>query len=312
MENDMRPVMVSIQCLVFNHEHYLRKCLDGIVMQKTNFRFEAVVHDDVSTDKSVEIIREYSERYPNIIKPIYEKENQWSKGNLDTVMRDACIGKYMAICEGDDFWTDTNKLQEQFDVMELNPEYSICFNRVQVVEKDGVTKRNLIPWKESKIKQGIVTMKTVVDEEFLGQHWCFHTCSFFMRREIYSKYIEFRKNVLTSFPYGDMPLIMCALTTGNGFYIDKVMGCYRLMSGGWNSNSCKDKKKAIQIIQKVVEGYNQFDEYTNFKYHKGISWRNNRAIFFGLYKGLSLNSKYWKYYPEVLKLIIENVKKKWK
>ena len=84
------------------------------------------------------------------------------------------------------------------------------------------------------------------------------------------------------------------------------------MSGGWNSNSCKDKKKAIQIIQKVVEGYNQFDEYTNFKYHKGISWRNNRAIFFGLYKGLSLNSKYWKYYPEVLKLIIENVKKKWK
>lgn len=68
-----KVILVSIQCLVYNHEPYLRQCLDGIVMQKTNFKFEAIVHDDCSTDNSASIIREYAEKYPEIIKPIYEK-----------------------------------------------------------------------------------------------------------------------------------------------------------------------------------------------------------------------------------------------
>ncbi len=312
---EKNPVMVSIYCVVYNHEAYLRQCLDGFVMQKTNFRFEAIVHDDVSQDGSVEIIKEYAERYPNIIKPIYEHENQWSKGslNIDMIMQPALIGKYVAFCDGDDFWTDPNKLQAQFDAMEKNPDCSICFNRVQVVESDGITKRNQIPWEKSYVSQGFVTMKTVEEEEFLGHHWCFHTCSFFIKREIYSKYIDMRKNVLSSFPYGDMSIIMCALTRGNGYFIDKVMGCYRYMSGGWNSTarSVKDKAKSVEMIKKIAEGYNQFDRYTNFKYHRGITHRNNRAIFFGIYKGMNLHPRYWEFYPELISLIIKKVKSKW-
>lgn len=119
--------MVSIECCVYNHAPYLRQCLDGFVMQKTDFTFEAIVHDDASTDESALIIMEYAERYPNIIKPIIETENQYSKGNgilrryLDTLLK----GKYIAWCEGDDYWIDPLKLQKQVDFMEKNPDYGL-------------------------------------------------------------------------------------------------------------------------------------------------------------------------------------------
>ena len=109
----MKVPIVSIQCTVYNHEPYLRQCLEGFVMQKTNFAFEAIVHDDASTDKSAEIIREYAEKYPDIIKPIYEEENQYSKkqpGLIGRIMTAAMSpsSKYIAICEGDDYWTDSH------------------------------------------------------------------------------------------------------------------------------------------------------------------------------------------------------------
>ena len=115
MNKDTRPLMVTIQCLTFNHEPYIRQCLDGFVMQKTNFRFEAVVHDDASTDGTAAIVREYAEKYPDIIKPILETENQYSKGDgiLGRIMAENRKGKYIAICEGDDYWIDPLKLQKQ-------------------------------------------------------------------------------------------------------------------------------------------------------------------------------------------------------
>ena len=124
METIQSP-LVSIQCLVYNHEPFLRQCLDGFVMQKTNFKFEAIIHDDFSTDGSAAIIREYAEKYPHIIKPIFETENQYSKrdGSLGRKMYDASCGKYIAICEGDDYWIDPLKLQKQVDFLETNQEY---------------------------------------------------------------------------------------------------------------------------------------------------------------------------------------------
>lgn len=123
--NSQQPLMVSIKCLVYNHAPYLRQCLEGFVMQKTNFRFEAIVHDDASTDGSAEIIREYAEKYPEIIKPIYETENQYSKRNgaVLRIMNAACKGKYIATCEGDDYWIDPFKLQKQVDFLEQNPDF---------------------------------------------------------------------------------------------------------------------------------------------------------------------------------------------
>lgn len=119
--------LVTIRCLVYNHEQYLRYCLEGFVMQQTDFPFEAIVHDDASTDGSDTILREYAERYPEIIKPIYETENQYNKRNgsisraIDEVMNPNT--KYIALCEGDDYWTDPHKLQRQVNFLETHTDY---------------------------------------------------------------------------------------------------------------------------------------------------------------------------------------------
>lgn len=127
MNKDTRPLIVTIQCITYNHEPYIRQCLEGFVMQKTNFRFEAIVHDDASTDGTAVIVKEYAEKYPDIIKPIFETENQYSKhdGSLSRIMDEHTHGKYVAICEGDDYWIDPLKLQKQVDFLEANPEYSM-------------------------------------------------------------------------------------------------------------------------------------------------------------------------------------------
>ena len=137
------PLMVTILCLVYNHESYIRQCLEGFVMQKTNFRFEAIVHDDASTDGTAAIIREYAEKYPDIIKPIFETENQYSKGDgsLGRIMTAHTHGKYVAICEGDDYWIDPLKLQRQVDFLEGNPEYVLTYTGAYIVNANSEKQR---------------------------------------------------------------------------------------------------------------------------------------------------------------------------
>ena len=128
MINEKQQPLVSICCLVYNHEPYLRECFDGFMMQKTNFDFEVLVHDDASTDNSASIIREYETKYPDIFKPIYQTENQYSKGVKvsATFNFPRTKGKYIAMCEGDDYWTDPLKLQKQVDFLETHPDYAMC------------------------------------------------------------------------------------------------------------------------------------------------------------------------------------------
>ena len=128
INKEEQPLMVTIRCITYNHEPYIRQCLEGFIMQKTNFRFEAIVHDDASTDETANIIREYAEKYPDIIKPIFETENQYSKldGSIQRIMSEHIHGKYVAMCEGDDYWIDPLKLQKQVDFLESNPKYSMC------------------------------------------------------------------------------------------------------------------------------------------------------------------------------------------
>ena len=123
----MDKTLVTIICNTFNQERYIRKTLEGLLMQKTNFLYEVIVHDDASTDRTPSIIREYAEKYPHIIVPILQKENQFSKGVWITndLLLPMAKGKYIAMCEGDDFWTDPNKLQMQADIMEKYPECSV-------------------------------------------------------------------------------------------------------------------------------------------------------------------------------------------
>ncbi|MDE7160127.1 MAG: glycosyltransferase [Muribaculaceae bacterium] len=135
------PLVVSLT-ITYNHEKYLRDALESIVMQQTDFPFVAIVHDDASTDGTAEILREYAEKYPDIILPIFESENQYSKGNgrVGAVVRqarEATGAKYVTMCEGDDYWTDPLKLQKQLDFMESHPEYSMVFGNAIEHWQDG-------------------------------------------------------------------------------------------------------------------------------------------------------------------------------
>lgn len=261
MNTQDNMLMVSINCLVYNHEPYIRQCLEGFVMQKTNFRFEAIVHDDASTDGSAAIIREYAEKYPDIIKPILETENQYSKhdGSLRRIMEDACKGKYIAICEGDDYWIDPNKLQKQYDLMETHPDFSLCFHADYTLYPSG--KKVLHKPKEIK---SIYYPKDII----LGGGGFMATNSMFYRR----KYIN--DNSLPDYfkhcPVGDMPMMLFLVSKGSFGYINDVMSVYRYASlGSWTirQDSFNKRWKHHCATSKMYDAYN---ENTGFKYQKVI------------------------------------------
>lgn len=246
MSKDTRSLMVSIWCITYNHEPYIRQCLDGFVMQKTNFRFEAIVHDDASTDGTAAIVKEYAEKYPDIIKPILETENQYSKqdGSLERICREMCNGKYFAICEGDDFWTDPYKLQKQVDFLEANPEYSMCFHSV-CVKDNGVDNYQLF----KHLKEGIYEGDAVV------QKWTVPTCSIVGKREcIKSIPWDNRFNV------GDIVIVLTCASFGKLYCINEKMGVYNKNQTGWVSKNENIERfyKSLSHQDAMLEYFPQF------------------------------------------------------
>lgn len=147
---------VSINMLAYNHEKWIAKAIEGVVNQKTKYKFKLYIHDDFSSDHTTEIIKEYVDKYPNIIVPFYETENQYQKGVeiTKTIMLPKMNGKYIAMCEGDDFWIDQYKLEKQINYMESNLSCSMCFHNAVVVDMDNKKIRNFFPqkiWNDKEI-----------------------------------------------------------------------------------------------------------------------------------------------------------------
>lgn len=258
-QEETSPLMVTIRCTAYNHEPYIRQCLEGFVMQKTNFRFEAIVHDDASTDGTVAIIREYAEKYPDIIKPIYETENQYSKrdGSVRRIMDMHTHGKYTAICEGDDFWIDPLKLQKQVDFLEANPECSMCFhNAIVVNERSGVQKRifSFNNLQESKF---------VTFEELINS-WIIPTASIMHR----SVYIQNRPEWFNLIYSGDFSLSLMMFLKGKIYYMDNYMSVYRLQP-----NSISAVTPIAYNCSQLIKLLLFFDKYTGLKYHVAIDER---------------------------------------
>lgn len=153
--------LVSVCCITYNHEPYIAQALDGFLMQRTSFPFEVLIHDDASTDNTADIIREYEKKFPKIIKPIYQKENQYSQGMREiseTWNFPRAQGKYIAMCEGDDYWIDGNKLQMQVDFLENNPEYGMCYTNFNLVsEKSKNIKQKALDTKKWNLKKWIIS-----------------------------------------------------------------------------------------------------------------------------------------------------------
>ena len=131
---ETEPIMVCVQMCVYNHGRYLKKAIEGVLMQETNFRYELLISEDCSTDNSREIVVEYQRRYPHVIRALLNPTNLGAEENGRQIY-ETTKGKYMAVCEGDDYWTDPHKLQKQVDFLEANPDYSACYHTVQVVDE---------------------------------------------------------------------------------------------------------------------------------------------------------------------------------
>ena len=236
-------IKVAINCLVYNHEPYLRECLEGFAMQQTDFPFVAIVHDDASTDHSADIIREYAAKYPDIIHPIYETENQWRKadGSLRKIMDtaiEATGATYIALCEGDDYWTDPHKLQKQVDFLDTHPEYSICYH---------VCKTLINSTGEMMIEtvQSIPNESTICDLS-LGNY--LQTLSVVYR---YTDKIDHKRDIIGPCFPGDYVLWMLLAEQGKIKRLDDVMGVYRSGVGVWSKNS--EMRNRMSLLVTIVK-----------------------------------------------------------
>lgn len=269
---------VSIVCLTYNHQKYIRQCIEGFVSQKTDFPFEVIIHDDASTDDTAQIIREYEEKYPEIIKPIYEKENRFSKhdGSLTRSVLPYISGKYVALCEGDDYWTDETKLQKQFSAMQNHTNCRICLHRVNRVDEGGVL--DGISFPKAKIETGQISSERFI--ELISTDY-FQTSSYFVYAEEYKKYYSGKPEFAKYAPVGDEALLLYYGNLGEVYYFDEPMSSYRYLSdGGW---SMRQKQKSmsdlVQHYDQIIAMLNSFDSYSNGKYTRIIEQRILRCQF---------------------------------
>ncbi len=274
-------IMVSIKCITFNHERYIEQAIDSFLLQITKFPFEIIVHDDKSTDKTLVILNNYVLKYPNIIKVIKEDVNLYSLGKTNLInykMDKIAKGKYIALCEGDDYWIDRNKLQIQFDMLEEHSECSIAFSRTKYVTINGEDMGETIPPQEVSI-YGVFDLEEFIKEQFGNCKWIVHTSSFFYRSIYADEMREERNKRFKNFPYGDITIVLFLLSKGNGIITNNVQSCYRYLSGGYNSMVKANIEKNIYDMNKLCDGLRDFDKETEYIYHKYIQQRIIRAGF---------------------------------
>lgn len=260
-------IMVSVCCLVYNHEKYLRQCLDGFVMQKTNFKFEVLIHDDASADRSADIIREYEAKYPDIIKPIYQTENQYSKGVAisRTYQYPRAKGKYLAICEGDDYWCDDNKLQKQFDKLEQNNDAVFCTHIVRSISESGEKLAEKHPADDNTAEylSGEAWTQMLLSDK----PYQFQTSSYFCRADIIRMHFRQFPEFMQLAKVGDAPLMMLYASYGDLCFINEEMSCYRKNSvGSWSQRFAQNKELRQATITSAIASFRSYDEFTGGKY----------------------------------------------
>ena len=238
--------MVSVLCTAYNHEQYLRECLDGFVSQETDFPFEVLVNDDCSTDGTAAIIREYAARYPQIIRPFYQEKNLFSAigmpGLFDKVFCPNARGKYIALCEGDDKWSDNKKLQLQVEFLENHSEYSGCVHNTTLhFCEDSAADRPLISAQGDRD----VGFETVIT----GMSNAFHTSSILARKEYIVSPPDF---YYTAGAHGftDYAIGLWLTMNGRVRFLDREMSVYRISSNpeAWSSNLGRSYGKLREFV----------------------------------------------------------------
>lgn len=255
-------IMVSISCVTYNHVEYIEQAICGFLMQRTDFKFEILIHDDCSTDGTQEIIKKYEKLYPDIIFPIFQKENQYSKGLSVTYsfQYPRARGKYIAICEGDDYWIDPLKLQKQVDFLEANSEYILCgTNGVYFNENINSPSRlfNIVD------DTGELTMHDIISS------WNLPTAGLLFRKKLIDRTKDFNANVYS----GDKKMLLCAIHNGRIMFLNRLSVVYRKNYKDSSASARLRKKKnvGLEYAKHCIELYTYFNAYSKGKYKQIIA-----------------------------------------
>ncbi|MGG3560515.1 glycosyltransferase [Neobacillus rhizosphaerae] len=294
----MKP-KVSIICLAYNHEKYIREALDSIVTQKTAFPFEIIISDDASNDSTAQIINEYEEAYPELIKPEYFTTNQYSQGiDIISQLIKKAKGKYIAFCECDDYFTDNEKLQKQYDFLEANLECVAYVHDAVKISENGKRKLGI---RKPFIKHDYLKIEDIL--QCIASNYALNTLM------VRSECLKELPDYYYMSPVGDIPLAIKISLCGTIYYDKKIMSAYRLASqGSWSQRIGSSKKYSNEYCNKMILMLEAFNKETNYKYKDILSekielyefWRaqfaNPRLVFkekrfHNHFKRLSVNTK---------------------
>jgi len=250
--------LVSICCLAYNHEKFIADAIEGFLIQETDFKFEILIGEDCSRDRTEDVIREYQSKNPGRIRLIKNKSNMGGRENFRNLTQIA-NGKYIAICEGDDYWTDSKKLKKQVAFMEENTDCVMCFHSAKVVNSIKIPLGYKIrPFREKHICN-IEEIIRIAGSKIPTQSKVFRKS---MREDV--PQWHFNAHV------GDMASDLLYSTKGKIAYLDETMSVYRLAGkGSWTRKLYSGHdvlEKKIAMMKRDIALYEAFNEYTNYKY----------------------------------------------
>ncbi|MBX2926541.1 MAG: glycosyltransferase [Saprospiraceae bacterium] len=293
-KNIAKPPLLSVCIFAYNHEKFITQAIESVLGQKTTFDFEILIGEDGSKDITPDIVKNYEIKYPEKIKVLFQDQskkiyingNPTGRYNFITTLQ-TCRGKYIALLDGDDYWTDPLKLQKQVDFLEGNPSFSSVFSKIIEIDKNGAFIKNI-----ERVPKGVYNINTA----YLLQQNVIHTCSFTFRKSIIG---EKEICYISKMPYGDVPLFLVASCFGPIFYINEIMSAYRKDVGVMKS--IPKTKKPINSMylreyflneyrndKKLWAEYSLGQGFFLFKLCQGLIAENKNAeaikIYFHLFK----------------------------
>ncbi|WP_066314114.1 glycosyltransferase [Bacillus sp. FJAT-29814] len=254
-------VLVSVNCITFNQEDMIGDAIESFLAQKTNFAYEILIGEDCSTDNTKKVVESYRDKYPDKIKLIANKQNLGFIGNVRN-LHEKSKGKYIAICDGDDYWTDPYKLQKQVDYLEENPECTLCFHAAKVVDNEKEPLGTVVrPSKKNN--------KYSAGDLVFGGGGFMHSSSMIYPKHLMDTPPDW---FFTSSVY-DYPLTLILSSHGYAYYIDEFMSAYRMANGSWTTSLLSMKNmntKKIAINKGDIQILKSFNLYSNLKYKQQV------------------------------------------
>lgn len=301
MQNGNNNLVVAIWMVTYNHEEFLAQAIDSVFMQQANFSYKLFIGEDCSTDKTREICIDYANKHPDKIELVLHETNIGATANAQSIYK-KCFdsgAKYLAMTEGDDYWTDPLKLQKQVDFLEKNGAYNGVFHKVSIL------KNNTNEWSECVLNN--TTPDSIETTDLLMRN-IIRTCSVVLRTESIRPLFMKKKyvNILIKSTPGDWLLFLFAINNSKMKYLPDNMAVYRVHSGGiWSEAEDIEIKYAPQLFN----GYVLLKKFLPYKYFKLIF--NRYAYFLGFFAEKNKQNKnYLKYFYFKLTLYYELIKMK--